>query len=310
MSDVGTSSPHRLPGARLAARGVQRTDVGAVRERNEDACYVDPDGRFAILADGMGGHGAGDVASAMAVDVVRTCLAAIPGVRPREARTLLERAVRLANDAVLTRSRHESDKAGMGTTLDVVLVIGGEAFVAHVGDSRVYLVSDGAAQRLTADHTVAEVMRQAGQLTEEEARVSPARSVLCNAIGVSEATRVDHAHARLRRGDRILLCSDGLYEYLPDDEVATRVAAGTADDALAAMVAHARQAGGHDNITGVVLEVIDAPRPLDEIEDAPTNPIAVAAEPPPAGPLATLSEDSMVGVIEEVLRESSAPVGR
>jgi protein phosphatase len=307
MSDVDL--PHRTIAFRLAVRAAMRTDVGVVRERNEDSAYVYPGGRFAILADGMGGHGAGDVASAMAVDVVRTCLEAVPNPLTREARGLLERAVRLANDAVLGRSRQEIDKAGMGTTLDVVLVIGAEAFVAHVGDSRVYLIAEGTSRRLTADHTVAEVMRLAGQISDDEARTSPSRSMLCNAIGISEQTTVDHAHVRLQRGDRILMCSDGLYEYLPDDEVTWRVGDGDPDDALLELVAHARNSGGHDNITGVILEMIEAPRTPDEIDDAPTDPHLTAPAPSlPTGPLATLSEDSLVCVIEEVLREKSAPV--
>ncbi len=302
-----SSSDHRPGGRRLAVRAALRTDVGVVRERNEDAAYVDPDGRFAILADGMGGQGAGDIASEMAVDAVRRCLDNVPGVRPHEARTLLERAVRLANEAVLARSRRESDKAGMGTTLDVVLITGVDAYVAHVGDSRTYLVADGTARRLTSDHTVAEVMRRAGELTDEEARNSPTRSVLCNAIGIEEATAIDHAHVRLRRGDRLLLCSDGLHEYLPDDEVAPRVGDGDPEVALEALVAHAHEAGGHDNITGVILELVEAPRAPDELDDAPTDPVAVKLPPATPVPMSGISDESIGHVVDEVLRESSAP---
>src|SRR2546423_2249008 len=152
------------------------TDVGVVRERNEDAAYVDPARRFVILADGMGGHRAGDVASAMAVEIVRGALEAgarelaafaeAPSVvARRRGHAVVERAIVLANEAILARGHAEADKHGMGTTLEVVLVLAGELFVAHVGDSRTYLVRDGRIVQLTADHTVAETMRRAGTWT-------------------------------------------------------------------------------------------------------------------------------------------------
>ena len=139
---------------------------------------------------------------------------------------LLQSAVLSAHQAVFQRGQSEPDKQGMGTTLDVVLVAGPEAFVAHVGDSRTYLIRDGKSSQITTDHTVAEVLVIEGKLTIEEAQVSPLRTILVNAIGVSADVGVEMAHVTLKRGDRLLLCSDGLHDYFPaEEEIAQRLSA-------------------------------------------------------------------------------------
>jgi serine/threonine protein phosphatase PrpC len=255
------------------------TDVGVVREHNEDSAYMEPTNGFFIVADGMGGHAAGEVASAMAVDTVRKTLEssrkeiesfkrAPTDAGRRSIVQLLQSAVLSAHQAVFQRGQHEADKAGMGTTLDVVLIAGPEAFVAHVGDSRTYLVRDGRSSQITTDHTVAEVLVIEGKLTIEEAQVSPLRTILVNAIGVSADVGVEMAHVTLKRGDRLLLCSDGLHDYFPiEEEIAQKLSTSTPGDALKDMVELAKTRGGHDNITGVavqVTEVIDAvPAQLD-----------------------------------------------
>jgi protein phosphatase len=271
--------------------------VGAVRDRNEDAAYVDREGRFVLLADGMGGHGAGDVAAQMAVDVVRdhlagadrrlAALAHVPARRRHSAiQGLLDEAVWRANDAVVARSLVEPDKHGMGTTLEIVLVLGHEVFIAHVGDSRVYLLRDGAVSLLTADHTIAEAMRRAGSLSDEEAQVSPLRSSLSNAIGVTGDVTIDHAELTLEAGDRLLVCSDGLYEYFADGELASHLAGDDPDAVLDALIGEAYNRGGHDNITGVLID----------------------AEPAPAdGPLDDVNDEALAGLVEQILRESSVP---
>jgi serine/threonine protein phosphatase PrpC len=245
------------------------TDVGMVREHNEDSAYMEPTNGFFIVADGMGGHAAGEVASAMAVDTVRKTL---EGARteidtfknaPTDAGRrgivqLLQSAVLSAHQAVFQRGQHEADKAGMGTTLDVVLVAGPEAFVAHVGDSRTYLIRDGRSSQITTDHTVAEVLVIEGKLTIEEAQVSPLRTILVNAIGVSADVGVEMAHVTLKRGDRLLLCSDGLHDYFPiEEEIAQKLSADAPGDALQEMVELAKTRGGHDNITGVAVQVTE-----------------------------------------------------
>src|SRR5580698_4219608 len=245
------------------------TDVGMVREHNEDSAYMDPSHGFFIVADGMGGHAAGEVASAMAVETVKQTLEeAQPEIDAfkraptdtgrRELVQLLQSAVLQAHQAVFQRGQAESDKTGMGTTLDVVLIAGPEAFVAHVGDSRTYLVRDGRSSQITTDHTVAEVLVIEGKLTIEEAQVSPLRTILVNAIGVSADVGVEMAHVTLKREDRLLLCSDGLHDYFPqDEEIAMKLSASAPGDALKDMVELAKTRGGHDNITGVAVHVTD-----------------------------------------------------
>lgn len=245
------------------------TDVGMVRPHNEDTAHVDGDGSFFIVADGMGGHAAGEVASAMAVETVRHKLEASRAQLAEFAQAptdagrrsivqLLQDAVLSAHQAVFQRGSTEEDKNGMGTTLDVVLVSGTEAFIAHVGDSRTYLIREGRASQLTTDHTYAEVMVIEGKLTIEEAQVSQLRNILVNAVGVSAEVGVEMAHLELRRDDRLLLCSDGLHDYFPGDvEISERLAGPDAGVGLVSLVELAKSRGGHDNITGIAIHVAD-----------------------------------------------------
>jgi serine/threonine protein phosphatase PrpC len=180
----------------------------------------------------------------------------------KELVSILEAAVRQAHQAVYERGAAETDKQGMGTTLDVVLLAGPEAFVAHVGDSRTYLVRDGKAAQITTDHTVAEVLVIEGKLSVEEAQISPLRTILVNAIGVAPDVGVEMAHVKLRKGDQLLLCSDGLHDYFPlEQELADHMTSASPEKSLAEMVDLAKNRGGHDNITGVIVEVLEAPRP-------------------------------------------------
>jgi serine/threonine protein phosphatase PrpC len=261
------------------------TDVGMVREHNEDSATMETGRGFFIVADGMGGHAAGEVASAMAVDTVKKTLidskAEIDAFRKapsdggrRTLVQLLQSAVLQAHQAVYQRGQSESDKQGMGTTLDVVLVAGAEAFVAHVGDSRTYLVREGRSSQITTDHTVAEVLVIEGKLTIEEAQVSPLRTILVNAIGVSADVGVEMAHVTLKRGDRLLLCSDGLHDYFPvEEEIAERLSAEKPGDALAEMVELAKTRGGHDNITGVAIHVVAVDNVPGQVPDDSTQPV-------------------------------------
>src|SRR3954447_19312261 len=262
------------------------TDVGVVRDHNEDSAFMAPELGFFIVADGMGGHAAGEVASAMAVETVKKTLeAAQPEIEAfkkepsdggrRALVQLLQNAVLQAHQAVYQRGQAEQDKQGMGTTLDVVLVAGAEAFVAHVGDSRTYLVRDGRSSQITTDHTVAEVLVIEGKLTIEEAQVSPLRTILVNAIGVSADVGVEMAHVTLKRGDRLLLCSDGLHDYFPiEEEIAQKLSAEAPGDALKDMVELAKTRGGHDNITGVAVQVTDVIEAIpDRLDGEMTQPV-------------------------------------
>jgi serine/threonine protein phosphatase PrpC len=267
-----------------------------VRDHNEDSAYVDPQHQFFIVADGMGGHAAGEVASAMAVETVRSTLeeareelaqfAQNPTDDGRKALvSLLEFAVRKAHEAVYERGLKESDKQGMGTTLDVLVLAGAEAFVAHVGDSRTYLVREGKAAQITTDHTVAEVLVIEGKLSAEEAQISPLRTILVNALGVAPDVGVEMAHVRLKRDDQLLLCSDGLHDYFPlESEIAEHLRGIEPAGALTEMIELAKGRGGHDNITGVLLKIVECdadtteelsdgvPRPVNRDDTLPVEP--------------------------------------
>ncbi len=251
-----------------------KTDVGMVREHNEDSSLIDPEGNFFIVADGMGGHAAGEVASAMAVgemtealQTARDKLHAFAENPSEEGRKgvieLLEVAVKATHQAVYERGSREADKKGMGTTLEVLVVANAEAFLAHVGDSRTYLLRGGKMYQVTTDHTVAEILLLEGKLTAEEARFSPLRTVLVNAIGVSADVLVDLAHIELREGDKLLLCSDGMHDYFPSErELGELLLEQSGQEGLDRLVKMAKERGGHDNITGVLVEVTEG-LPLD-----------------------------------------------
>src|ERR1700733_13704696 len=194
---------------------------------------------------------------------------------------LLQSAVLQAHQAVFQRGQNESDKAGMGTTLDVVLIAGAEAFVAHVGDSRTYLVRDGRSSQITTDHTVAEVLVIEGKLTIEEGQGSPLRTIRVNAIGVSADVGLQMAHVTLKRGDRMLLCSDGLHDYFPvEEEIAQRLSADKPGDAIKEMVELAKTRGGHDNITGVAIHVVDVIDAVpSHMSDDSTQPVDITGNP-------------------------------
>ena len=279
--------------ARVTLEAWLVTDVGVVRDHNEDCAFMEPTKGFFIVADGMGGHAAGEVASAMAVETVKKTLEgahteidafkkAPTDAGRRGLVQLLQNAVLAAHQSVYQRGQSEQDKAGMGTTLDVVLIAGPEAFVAHVGDSRTYLIREGRSSQITTDHTVAEVLVIEGKLTIEEAQVSPLRTILVNAIGVSADVGVEMAHVTLKRNDRILLCSDGLHDYFPiEEEIAQKLSEDKPGAALEEMVELAKTRGGHDNITGVaihVTEVVEAAVP-EAMSGESTQPVDLAANP-------------------------------
>jgi len=235
---------------KLEAAG--RTDVGQVRTSNEDAFgYCVEDGVFA-LCDGMGGAAAGEVASRIAVDTLieRLCEARSQENRRR----VLEDAIADANQRVHSRAEREAALRGMGTTL-VALAIGGDhALIGHVGDSRCYLFRKGKLIRKTLDHSLVDEQVRLGQLTQDEADHSPLRNVITRAIGTQNSVAADIGELDLRPGDILLLCSDGLTRELPDDNIALLLKEeGDLDELCSRLVNAAKAAGGHDNITAVLV---------------------------------------------------------
>lgn len=244
-----------------------RTDVGKVRGGNEDS-YVAQAPLFAV-ADGMGGHRAGDVASATAVDVITQRAPDASVDSPESLSTLL----RQANRAIWEKARSDPSLKGMGTTCTLILIDGDHAELAHVGDSRAYLLRDGHLEQLTEDHTLVGRMVKEGRLRQEEAERHPQRSIITRALGVDSDVEVDVQRLDLRVGDRLLLNSDGLTGMLDADAVES-VLNDEADPQAAAdkLVSLANDAGGEDNITVVVVDVTDEDERSEEEAAAPAPP--------------------------------------
>jgi protein phosphatase len=234
------------------------TDVGLARSGNEDSHLC---GRtvFAV-ADGLGGHQGGEVASAMAVEP----LAALDGrgfADARQAAEALAEAVREANLAILRRARSDPELWGMGTTVTAAAVAGDRVLqLAHVGDSRAYLLRpDTPLRQLTTDHTVVQEAVARGLLTRQQAAVHPQRGVVTRAVGLDPQVPVDLPDPlELEPGDQVLLCTDGLTEVVDDDRIAAVLAErADGDDACRALIAAANQGGGPDNVTVVLLRVAE-----------------------------------------------------
>ena len=237
-----------------------RTDKGCVRETNEDSGLMirpnDPAllrerGVLVVVADGMGGHSSGEVASRMAVELVSSLYYQADG----DAQQALGGAVAAANRQIHAASEDGEDHQGMGTTCTALALRGGAVFAAHVGDSRLYMLRDGHIYQLTEDDShVMELVRQ-GLISKEEARTHEDKNVILRALGTSPEVEVSVVSAfEARAGDFYLVCSDGLHDLVRDEEIA-RVVAGAADVHAAAeqLVALAKERGGHDNITvGIV----------------------------------------------------------
>ena len=225
-----------------------RTDVGCVREHNEDSLVVAPP--LYVVCDGMGGHAAGEVASEIAVDV-------IADRAPDHAdAAALGQAVEEANLAVIKAAREGVGRAGMGCTCTAAILEKERLVIAQVGDSRAYLLHQGKLQQLTRDHSLVADLIEAGQITEAEARVHPQRSVITRALGSDPRTQPDLFEINVEAGDRLLLCSDGLSTMLEDREIEKILVSATDPQRCAAqLVNEANGRGGYDNVTVIVVDV-------------------------------------------------------
>ena len=244
-----------------------RTDVGRVREGNEDSYLVEPP-LFAI-ADGMGGHIAGEVASDLAVKAISNGADKVSLEEPRTLAQLLNRA----NAAVYSKAQSDAALRGMGTTCTVLLTGEGRAHIAHVGDSRAYRLRDGEIEQLTDDHTLVGRMVREGQISVEEAQHHPQRNVITNALGLDSSIAVDLREIEAREGDRLLLCSDGLSSMVSDEDIASAANAEQDPQRTAeALVELALEAGGEDNITVLVIDLNSegSPPPSPRSDTAPT----------------------------------------
>lgn len=227
-----------------------RTDVGRVRESNQDA-YLVSEPLFGV-ADGMGGHLAGDVASATAVETVKRLAGDSAPHRPEDLAGYLKEA----NVTVWGRAQADNNLQGMGTTFTLLHLRGDKGHLAHVGDSRAYLLRDGKLEQITEDHTLVERMVREGRIQRGEAAHHPQRNIITRALGIEEDLDVDILTLDLKRGDRLLLCSDGLSSMVEDVEIESLLAQNDDLQQIAdRMVDAANSAGGEDNVTVVIVEV-------------------------------------------------------
>jgi protein phosphatase len=235
------------------------TDVGMDRDNNEDYFLVVPDKNLFIVSDGMGGHNAGEVASLNATEAVNNhftpaTLSEIKGDRIK-INDELNDCLYVANQTILDLAENNASYKGMGCTLVVALVERGALHVGHVGDARAYLCDANGIKLLTTDHSKVMELVKAGQMTLEEARHSPLKNELSQAIGSPLSVIPDYNYHDLKTGDKVLLCSDGLWDMLSDDEIYRVVQqAKPARLICEELVHHANDAGGHDNITVVLVE--------------------------------------------------------
>ncbi len=251
------------------------TDVGRQRTHNEDNFLIDKKLRLFLVADGMGGHAAGEVASSIAVHEIRDAVysnrdlidryrADHAGVQALEILQMLEHAVQAACSTVFGRAQAEPEKRGMGTTASVLLIAGApdhlRGFIAHVGDSRIYLARQSQCHQLTEDHSLMNELVRRGKLKRDQVESSPYKqfkNAVTRAVGVYASVEVDTFDFDILPGDRFLLCTDGLYAYLEEDGLPELLANGDVKDVPKGLIEHANGGGGHDNITGVVIRVGD-----------------------------------------------------
>jgi protein phosphatase len=293
-----------------AADTIERTDTGRQRRGNEDSSYVRAP--LFVIADGMGGAQAGEVASQLAVEQFEQGL---PGDGPSEQR--LAEAVQRANHVIYELSHTDASRAGMGTTLTAAYLDSDHVAIAHVGDSRAYLLHDGELSRLTEDHSLVEELLKKGKLTEEEALEHPQRSVITRALGIEPVVEVDTWSYLVRPGDIVLLCSDGLTSMIAEGAVQrVLVETPTLRAAAERLIDEANEAGGRDNITVILFRVeevgdgdlLDEPTtvshepvlPADAAEGRSDAVGAVATSAPPTSPrsargAAARSSDHLIG---------------
>lgn len=231
------------------------SDKGRVRERNEDTIRWDVPGGWAILADGMGGHLAGEVASAMASETIARHLAELGSGDAEQVKTVLEDAVAAANQAIHTQALADVRCHSMGTTVVVAMVHDNLLSCAHVGDSRLYRFNTDGLALLSHDHSLVQELVDEGFLSQEEAASSVHKNVITRALGLQESVKADLLQVSTAPGDLFLLCSDGLSDKIPDNELGRYLEDGSLDTMAQALVSEANERGGEDNISVILIRV-------------------------------------------------------
>ena len=235
-----------------------RSDVGMVRSGNEDNVFAEADERRGVfvVADGMGGHAAGEVASEMAVQIVARHLLPLMSVEAPDAEETMATSLREANRAIYERMLAEVDKQGMGTTASVLMLSGTQYLIGQVGDSRIYLLRDGALRQVTKDHSYVQEQVDAGLLTPEQARYHPYSNVITRCVGANESVDVDIYRGETLPGDVFLVASDGLTGMVDDRRLQQILLARSSPGRIVdALISEANGRGGLDNITAIVIQI-------------------------------------------------------
>jgi serine/threonine protein phosphatase PrpC len=240
--------------------------VGRRREHNEDAFLVELETGLFVVADGMGGHAGGGTASSVAVETIKKNVraareagpASVTSIAPHDASnfpTMLRESVEAASREIYRTALEDPSLAGMGTTVTSVLVAGRTAFMAHVGDSRCYLLRAGRIFQISEDHSLVNEQLKAGAITEEEARSSRFRNIITRSVGFEEGVLVDVVGLEIEHGDVLVLCCDGLSNLVTDSEILEIAGGSPLEEAPEKLVALANERGGDDNITVIVVKV-------------------------------------------------------
>lgn len=239
-------------------RIVSKTDTGRVRRSNQDSYLtgeISGSVAWAVVCDGMGGANGGNVASAMAVKTISEHInsAYRDGMSSNSIRYLLMSAVSAANADVFDAAQNNDTLFGMGTTVVAVIIVNGIAHIAHAGDSRAYLINESGMEQITRDHSVVQSMIENGEITEEEAKYHPNRNVITRALGVNERIDADYNEINLTDGDAILICTDGLTNYVENDRILKIIKNHNFYEYPEKLIETANNNGGGDNITVVMM---------------------------------------------------------
>lgn len=234
------------------------TDTGRIRTSNQDSYAIGelPSGAWAVVCDGMGGHSGGNVASAMAVEVIEDRIKSNVRASMSElsVKNMLESAIVTANADIFDRSQKEAQLSGMGTTAVVAVCMGSRAIIANVGDSRCYLLRGDTVSQITKDHSLVQELVDAGTITADEAQHHRMKNIITRALGLEDDVMIDFFDTDFLSGDKLLLCSDGLTNHVPDEKLSSIISANEAFDYSDKLIKEANENGGTDNITAVVLE--------------------------------------------------------
>ena len=233
------------------------TDVGNVRSNNEDVFYVSEACRFCLVADGMGGAAAGEVASGIFAETAKAVFAGHDGLSEENTIARVQTTFKLANDKILKHVGRNPQNQGMGCTAELLAFVQESFIIGHVGDSRTYRLRNNSLKQLTKDHSLVQEQLDQGLITPEEAQHHAMRNVILRAVGVNDTVALDILKGRQKPGDRFLLCSDGLTDMVAESQILeTMSAQGPLHEKSEALIRLAKQAGGKDNVTVALSEVV------------------------------------------------------